>query len=229
LDRYPEGVSMNIEDSICISGEKDYEYYKYLQVRGYGVYQIVYQAVSLFSGKECIDANDFKGLMRYDKRLRDNLYIYLATAEEYLKSEIWNRLKYMGDKIITKLDNYAIARLETSTEFDYNFFKHSSFDFITICEINDKFQLGFNNDDLYNIRKLRNKVMHHNFLLIDAHDEVTIDRINNNLEQINSYLNSLYRILPPKWNESFKIKINQSNIDNQNSQLLSKYIKIEVI
>lgn len=219
---------MNIEDNIRIKGRKDEDYYKYLKVRGYGVYQIVYQAISLFSGEFFIDLDDFKGLIRYDKRLRDNLYTYLATVEEYLKSEIWKHLKYTGDKTITKLDEYTIQRLGPSKEFDYNFFKHSSFDFITICDLNDKFQLGYDKTDLTNIRLLRNKVMHHNFLLIDSHKEVTIDEINNNTEKISLYLKSLYKVLPQNWNESFKDNINKSNTDKKN-QLLSKYVKVEVI
>lgn len=219
---------MNIEESIRIKGKKDEEYYKYLKVRGYGVYQIVYQAISLFSGEDFVDFNDFKGLIRYDKRLRDNLYTYLATVEEYLKSDIWKRLKYTGDKTITKLDDYTFQRLEPSIEFDYNFFKHSSFNFSTICDLNDRFQLGYDKTDLSNIRLLRNKVMHHNFLLIDSHKEVTIDEINNNTEKICLYLESIYKVLPQNWNESFKDNINNSNTDKKN-QLLSKYIKVEVI
>lgn len=220
---------MNTEENILVNGKKDEEYNMYLKVRGYGVYQVVYQAISLLSKDEFVNIEDFKGLIRYDKRLRDNLYRYLATVEEYLKSEIWNRLKYTGNKTITKLDNYTLDRLEHSEKFDYNFFKHSSFDFSTICNLNDRFQLGYDKTDLTNIRLLRNKVMHHNFLLIDCHKEVTIVAISDNLSNINTHLKSLYKILPPNWNESFKNSVNRSNLNKENNQLLSKYINIEVM
>ena len=67
---------------------------KYMETRGIYLYKQVYDALANWmpNVKE-IKYKQFSNLIRYDKGIRDKLYIYLAAAEEYLRNIIFEELE----------------------------------------------------------------------------------------------------------------------------------------
>ena len=61
------------------------EFEKYVKIRGKFVFKQIYDYLLNFD-KEKVDYTD-----RYDKNMRDTLYIYLATFEEYLRTQLFDR------------------------------------------------------------------------------------------------------------------------------------------
>ena len=178
----------------------------YLKSRGLYLYRQVYDALSKWNGGvDEITYKQFSSLIRYDKSLRDKLYIYLAAAEEYLRNIIFEELEI--DILPTNTTNETLnpndLRIKAKGEqgkdsklYYYSYTKH--FDFGLIVHIFEKFDLaqeyGINQSDLTSVRVLRNKVMHHNMLLLSCFTEQS--DIENAIAEVESGIEALYRLLP---------------------------------
>ena len=64
--------------------EEDFE--KYKKLKGVYLHKQVYDILLEANGGENVTYYELSSIIRYDKILRDTLYIYLATAEEYLRA-----------------------------------------------------------------------------------------------------------------------------------------------
>ena len=150
---------------------------KYMETRGIYLYKQVYDALANWmpNVKE-IKYKQFSNLIRYDKGIRDKLYIYLAAAEEYLRNIIFEELEIDNrpqDSTKIKLNISDLRtrtveeRNEESNLYYYSYAKN--FDFGLIEKVFQKFKLaekyGLIQSDIKEVRKLlRNKVMHHSML-----------------------------------------------------------------
>ena len=72
------------------SDEDKINFDKYIAIRGKYVFQQVYKFVCNITNDECTYLY-LSSCIRYDKTLRDTLYKYLATFEEYLRAQIFNK------------------------------------------------------------------------------------------------------------------------------------------
>ncbi len=63
---------------------------KYVKIRGKFVFKQIYDYLLNFD-KEKVEYTDISSCIRYDKNMRDTLYIYLATFEEYLRTQLFDR------------------------------------------------------------------------------------------------------------------------------------------
>ena len=71
---------------LTFTNEKEkQEFKKYLSLKGKYLYKQVYD-ILLEKNKGTVSYQELSSLIRYDKNLRDTLYIYLATCEEYLRA-----------------------------------------------------------------------------------------------------------------------------------------------
>lgn len=149
-------------------------------------------------------------MYRYDKRLRDILYIYLATAEEFMRACIGNRFEdnenelEKTSKFIAKQSQYQSISLTLEQ--------------MTLGALIDmvlKNQEVFANCyDLINIktnlnalRVLRNKVGHHNFLFAETFATCVVNEVkSNSLEQ---NIKNLQCLLPIDFRERFAIALNK--------------------
>ncbi len=206
-----------------------------LQSRGIYLYKQVYSALCNWdvNVKE-ICYKHFSNLIRYDKSIRDKLYIYLAAAEEHLRNIIFDALEIdaaPNDTINECLDIAALRpRTVADKETDSRLYYYSyakNFDFGLIVQIIDTFNLaqqyGLNYSDITRIRVLRNKVMHHNMLLLSCFTERNdIERV---ITEVEVGIEALYRVLPTKELRDGSIKdgnlvggltqaINKSNYPN---------------
>lgn len=180
---------------------------KYMETRGVYLYKQVYDALATWTHdvKE-IKYKQFSNLIRYDKGIRDKLYIYLAAAEEYLRNIIFEELEIDNrpkDSTKIKLNVSALRtrtveeRNEESNLYYYSYAKN--FEFGLIEKIFQKFKLakkyGLIQSDIKEVRKLlRNKVMHHNMLLLSCFTER--QDIEKEIKTIEKGVEALYRVLP---------------------------------
>ncbi len=206
-----------------------------LQTRGIYLYKQVYSALCNWdvNVKE-VPYKRFSNLIRYDKSVRDKLYIYLAAAEEHLRNIIFDALEINAapnDTINECLDMAALRpRTDADKETESKLYYYSyakNFDFGFIAQIIKEFKLaqqyGLNYSDIKSIRVLRNKVMHHNMLLLSCFTERSdIERV---IAEVESGIEALYRILPTKGLRDGSVKdgeisggltqaINKSNYPN---------------
>lgn len=193
-----------------ITFEKDEKqlFNMYLKSRGLYLYKQVYDALDNWLPETAeIKYRQFSNLIRYDKGLRDKLYIYLAAAEEYLRNIIFDEIEIDNRPKDTTDYNVNINNLRKKTVADsdsesnlYYCSYSKKFDFGFIEKIFEKFNLaekyGLNQLDIIETRKLRNKVMHHNMILLSCFtDRQNIEKEINSTE---IGIESLYRILPTK-------------------------------
>ena len=69
--------------------KEDFE--KYKKLKGVYLHKQVYDILLEANGGENVTYQELSSIIRYDKNLRDTLYIYLATAEEYLRALLCER------------------------------------------------------------------------------------------------------------------------------------------
>lgn len=182
---------------------------KYMETRGVYLYKQVYDALVKWTPniKE-IKYSHFSNLIRYDKSIRDKLYVYLAAAEEYLRNIIFDELEIDELPHDTTQKRLSITdlrkRTENETDGSSNLYFYSyakNFDFGLIQQILAEFELaekyGLELSDINAVRELlRNKVMHHNMLLLSCFTERK--DIEREIVEIELGVEALYRILPTK-------------------------------
>lgn len=150
-------------------------------------------------------------LYRYDKRLRDNLYRYLGTAEEYIRAIIGNYYE----------DNYGGLIKTKPFEIKYDSFNSVSLtlEHLTLWEL---IQMVLRNTELFQeiydmenletnlnaLRVLRNKVGHHNFLLSEKYETCIKDGETSNSLQQN--IKNLKGFLPKDFRDRFSDTIDKS-------------------
>ena len=98
------------EDLIFANDVEKETFKKYLPLKGKFLHKQIYDILKEANGGQ-VTYYELSSVLRYDKNLRDTLYIYLATAEEYLKALLLDKFdsdenlpKYIFGKY--KVDNF---------------------------------------------------------------------------------------------------------------------------
>lgn len=192
---------------LTFENDEEQTFREYMKPKGLYLYKQVYDVLLKWTPniKE-IKYNHFSNLIRYDKSIRNKLYVYLAAAEEYLRSIIFDELEIddLSQAITSNKIRISNLKQRTETEKDgnsnlYYFSYKKQLVFGLIEQIFDKFELakkhGLDQSDINTVRvKLRNKVMHHNMLLLSCFTERK--DIEREINEIESGIEALYRLLP---------------------------------
>ena len=112
---------------------------KYMETRGIYLYKQVYDALANWmpNVKE-IKYKQFSNLIRYDKGIRDKLYIYLAAAEEYLRNIIFEELEIDNRPQDSTKIKLNISDLRTRTVEERNeesnlyYYEHTGMEVVVI-------------------------------------------------------------------------------------------------
>lgn len=194
--------AMTYEDELQIE-----EAQKYIALKGI----VQYQRVIGFcrSQNEALNYTKVSALYRYDKRLRDNLYIYLATVEEFMRACLGNKFEDNESELVKTAQFVAKQKQHQSVSLTLEQLTLGS-----LIEMVLKNQGVFANYyDLSNIkmnlnalRVLRNKVSHHNFLLSETYSECSVDGLVDNTLKHN--INNLKFFLPDEFRKGFSTSIN---------------------
>lgn len=162
----------------------------------------------IFNSDNKISWKKLSSTLKKDKKLRDKVYVYLATLEEYIRAYISNKYedfpnqafwvngKNFKNKIKTRIDNgESVSALLDEVEFG-----------TLVAQIKklpdeDKtamFGQAYSDKNINAVRELRNAVSHHQFLQTYAFKECTVggktsNTLDNNLLNLRQLLPKEYR------------------------------------
>ena len=205
------------------------EFAKYIHLKGECLHKQVYDILSE-ANNGSVTYYELSSLIRYDKNLRDKLYIYFATAEEYLKAQLTDRYdanvssKYIHypNEIKNLLNNLKARSLDTPSILYYKL----NIDFEALLQMcYEKNIIEIDNVQKQQLNKLRNHTMHHSMLLFgQAHN---LKEAKDNFKSLEKQLNAFVKLLPEEYRQGFLSDINKLNGRNEQKYLNKFYLEIK--
>ena len=191
----------------CKTDEERHRADFYLDMKGIAFHKNILDYLCKFEGKTIpIEWSDLSGELRSDKVLRDVLYKYLATLEEYIRAYISN--KYENDAIqqVFWVDDsrYDYNKIKTQLVNGKPLFKTlEDVDFGTLIkqvkqmpELDRKQLFGDvgTDDNLDAVKDLRNAVSHHKYLKLCQLKSCIVD--GNKSDSLIANIQNLRLLLP---------------------------------
>lgn len=200
------------------ANEKD-EFEKYIKLKGRDLYFQVYNILTENEGK--ISYYTLSSFIRYDKNLRDKLYIYMATLEEYLRAMLLERYDVTEQKkyeshCYNALNDTLIPRVSEQSKLYYGF-QPDFGDLMHICETKGVYIINVSEQKI--IKQLRNKTMHHALILFGASKNQ--NELTSNFNVIETQINAFYNALPNDYRSGFINDI--VNLNGDRRKYLKKY------
>lgn len=192
------GITPNSKD------EKNAKFY--FRVKGMKFYQKLID--HLEKNKSLITWQNVSSLFRYDKRLREKLYIYIATLEEYIRAFLSNKYENEPDQFFWqdgKNEKSKIKEKISNGESIFEVLEQTDFNtlILQLKEIPEKvLSEMFENIDniesnLRAVKELRNAVSHHAFLLDYKFNECFFNGVKGNSLEHN--IKNLIQLLPKEY------------------------------
>ena len=158
-------------ENIVQTEKESAEFEKYKAIKGEYLYKQVSDILFELDGKP-VSYSDVSSIIRYDKNLRDTLFIYLATFEESLRAELFRKYDvgsadyvYRYLKGCKKLKNDIRSKNSSESSNLYFCFELELGPMIELLD-----HLGLYSSETISgfkeIKDLRNHVMHHNVLTL---------------------------------------------------------------
>ena len=182
----------------------------YLRVKGVAFHHkiMTHLGVDFNDDKSIIEWSKVSALLRYDKKLRDKIYIYIATLEEYIRAYLSN--KYEDDpiqpfwkdgrsprsKVKTRIiDGESVSEVLQSIDFGDLI---SQIKNISAEDISEMFDSTIDiNSNLDAVRELRNAVSHHAFLINYKFKSCLVEGVSNISLEHN--IKNLRQLLPKEY------------------------------
>lgn len=200
------------------------EFNKYKELKGEYLYKQIYDLLLELNNDSFVTYRDLSSIIRYDKTLRDTLYIYLATFEEWLKALIFKRYdvadsrkKYKRQKDVEILIKKIIVNNDNINSNLYYCFELELGSIIIFVDRVKMFEKEII-EKFDSVRKLRNKVMHHNVLICGK--SKSLKEFNLNKELLKTEINLLSEVLPEEYQTGFKKTINNLKCDVDNFKII---------
>lgn len=171
---------------------------KYSKIRGVQQYKIIFEALNkVDSNVKFADVNSFVIL---DKAIKDVLFKYLGTLEEFIRNDILLRFNFDPEAEIKKPEYHyfkglpkCIRKSNLADEIT-DFYKRFSLNFGDLVSfIKDYDSQTYDTSKLDIIINLRNSVMHHSPLLFDYNFESTVDETLKGINALVELLPSDYK------------------------------------
>ena len=204
------------------------EFKKYIQLKGECLHKQIYDILNE-ANNGLVTYYELSSLIRYDKNLRDKLYIYFATAEEYLKAQLTDRYdanvnsKYIHypKEIKTLLNNLKARSLDAPSSLYYKL----NIDFEALLQVcYEKTIIEIDNVQKQQLNKLRNHTMHHSMLLFgQAHN---LKEAKDNFKSLEKQLNAFIKLLPKEYRQGFSSDINKLNGRDERKYLNKFYLEL---
>lgn len=171
---------------------------KYSKIRGVQQYKIIFEALNkVDSNVKFADVNSFVIL---DKAIKDVLFKYLGTLEEFIRNDILLRFDFDLEVVIKKPEYHYFKGLpkcirksnpaDEITDF-YKRFSLNFGDLVSFIKYYDS--QTYDTSKLDRIINLRNSVMHHSPLLFDYNFESTVDETLKGINALVEMLPSDYK------------------------------------
>lgn len=192
------GITPNSKD------EEDAKFY--FRVKGMKFYQKLID--HLEKTKSSITWQNVSSLFRYDKRLREKLYIYIATLEEYIRAFLSNKYENQPKQSFWqdgKNEKLKVRGRISKGEGVFEVLEQTDFNtlILQLKEIPEKVlsEMFENIDniesDLRAVKELRNAVSHHAFLLDYKFNECFFNGVKGNSLEHN--IKNLIQLLPKEY------------------------------
>lgn len=203
--------------------EEKANFEKYKKLKGEDLFYQIYRILS--ESQSPVKYVTVSSYVRYDKNLRDKLYIYMATLEEYYRAQFLDAFDVLEPKkyemhCYNQLNKDLIKRTEGTPSVLYYGFQPDFRDLMRIC--NDMGVCEIDNSSQKHIKKLRNETMHHALIMFGKAQ--TTSRLEEHFKEIEKRLNAFVQALPQEYRAGFLSdlqKLNQNAI--RNTKYLSKY------
>jgi len=216
----------------------------YIGVKGAAIHQkiLIHLGIDFSQEGQTIAWSKVSALLRYDKKLRDKIYIYLATLEEYLRAYISNKYECIPDqsfwqdgrtdrsKVKTRIgDGEKVSDVLESIEFGdlMNQVKNLPSNDISVM-FDYTIEIKSNLDA---VRILRNAVSHHSFLMGYKFRPCTVDGKKN--DSLEHNIKNLRQLLPKEYRygrnekggitaeiENCKFEVKQDNNNDHTRQIM---------
>ena len=204
---------------------EDFE--KYKKLKGIYLHKQVYDILLEANGGE-VTYHELSSIIRYDKNLRDTLYIYLATVEEQLRVLLLdnfdlkpNTPKFKQRPSTQTLCDALIPKqyLESSELY----FKLKA-DFKVLMETCvAKKVVSISHDVMSLVKELRNDVMHHHLLIFGgAHN---LKEAKDNFAAFERKIEALITLLPIEYARGFQNDITKLNGASHEKYLIKFYLE----
>ena len=182
----------------------------YLRVKGVAFHHkiMTHLGVDFNDDKSIIEWSKVSALLRYDKKLRDKIYIYIATLEEYIRAYLSNKYEdtpiqpFWQDgstprsKVKSRIkDGECVSEVLQSIDFGdlLNQIKNISQE-----DLSEMFECTTDiHSNLGAVRELRNAVSHHAFLINYKFKSCLVQAVSNNSLEHN--IKNLRQLLPKEY------------------------------
>lgn len=205
---------------ILEEGEK-MEFEKYIKLKGTFLHKWIYDIIESTDGT--VTYKELSRIIKYDKYIRNVLYKYLSALEELYRSKVFDKLEY--DDSLERIRNGKIDIIKVITKQEYsnsNFYLASfnkNFTFGKLIEIVKNFKsllnISIRELDFSKVINLRNKVMHHNLLLISYYKNP--QEIKQNIEEVEKSVEILWQALDINFRDALTYEINNGNFKGGDS------------
>ena len=180
----------------------------YLEVKGIAFHKSILDYLCTNCGKTIpVEWTNLSNELRSDKALRDVLYKYLATLEEYIRAYISNKFEDNTQQTFWINGKRDYNKIKTRLKSGTPLFKVlEDVDFGTLLEqvkrlpVSDRKQLFGNvgsDTNLDAVKDLRNAVSHHKFLKQYSFNDCIVD--GNNSNSMISNIQNLRQLLPVQY------------------------------
>ena len=210
-------------ENIVQTEKESAEFEKYKVLKGEYLYKQVSDILFELDGKP-VSYSDVSSIIRYDKNLRDTLFIYLATFEELLRAELFRKYDvdsadhiYRFSEGCQKLKNDIKIKNSNDSSNLYFCFELELGPMIELLD-----HLGICSSEAISefkeIKVLRNHVMHHNVLTIGR--AKTVSAFCDNFASLQSQIRMLKDNLPTEYQLGFVKDINKLPCDRAEFKVL---------
>lgn len=181
-----------------LSLEDKANYEKYSPIRGPITYRLIFNALIKIS--QNVTYKDVNSFVRYDKALKDVLFVFLAVLEEKIKAQIFKNFDIDPEKDkrnnYNHFDNLESVLMEKNNKDEVTtLYRKFKLNFGEIIEFVKKHPTYFDDIDINQLQlvwKLRNKTMHHLPLLFDYNGS-TVEETSNQLQALIFLLPDSYK------------------------------------
>lgn len=217
-------------DQLTFASPKEKEEFeKYKRLKGVYLHKQVYDILLEANGGG-VTYHELSSIIRYDKNLRDTLYIYLATIEEQLRVLLLDNfdLKPNTPKFKPRPSTQTLCEALLPKQ-DYEsselYFKLQA-DFKVLMETCvEKKVVSISEDVMSLVKQLRNDVMHHHLLIFGgAHN---LKEAKDNFASFERKIDALITLLPTDYVIGFQNDITKLNGALHQQYLTKFYLEVQ--
>jgi hypothetical protein len=219
---------ITVFDQLTFASPKEKEEFeKYKRLKGVYLHKQVYDILLEANGGG-VTYHELSSIIRYDKNLRDTLYIYLATIEEQLRVLLLDNfdLKPNTPKFKQRPSTQTLCEAllpKQDYELSELYFKLQA-DFKVLMETCvEKNIVSISDEVMESVKQLRNNVMHHHLLIFGgAHN---LKEAKDNFASFERKVDALITLLPTEYVMGFQDAITKLNGEAPKKYLTKFYLE----